>query len=1065
MLHWIVPSFELRGNTIALDKQNFYWQSMMSSQFDSCFSGTGHLPPPPSTEVASVEPFYEYAVNSKFEKMPKTKEDDRVHAKIYIRNDKFTNSKKFVVKARNATVTEESLWRLDRGKWLNDEIMNYCITHIYTLFCFSQSRFRTFVFPTTFMGMFIDPDKNQLNFSLATKMTEKLARGMNLFTFDHIVFVCNPKRMHWNFVVILPKEKVIENIDSFGEYDHKQTIACWFWLVRYCTEVNYHLEPSEWKIKHSRQSYYRQHDGYNCGLFTILNILALHHRCDYQNYTKYDADTLRIRLANHFRCYKTGHSSKPLMPEWIEEGEVISLLNSDDTPDVGIGRQSNTISLVSPNKVASGEKGNTKSSSNRDVASQSRSESQSAATLITQDVTPGSTTGGDGAGNNNNDPPKPPPFNLSQPLDADEQKPDVDYAKMPDSDTESDDFEIESWGSNAEPAIRDSLVEDGPEMRLKAAPMEKPQSLEVKPTTETLVDEEAIMEKPQSPEVKPTSDTSVEEEMVTEKPESPEGQPVQDDSLELAEPVPSEKDLATLSNELDTVHVASPKKSATVANPAAQASESSSSEDEINDDTLLDSLVESDDEQPKRRKKRHKKAGKPPTLEKAPRNTGTIEKSPRTAVSKHDAFKSAMAATQSYHFDPNWEYQRYERRPFPFYKLMKIPEDRANIKEMMKMVAIMKEEEDSQFHWPLPEINPGLLPKGWTLREAKKRRIKVKAEIEADLREEAKEMYKKLEEKVESLFESYVPADYQPEQHDQIGKAISHQFYGAGIDSQEDVEELESMLDREELQAHRDNEKIIQAIAVIRYVPRPDLESKGYFMGREANKDTIHDLLNPGWVASWLSAIFYRLVTQLPNMWIPLSTGSSRGGEKAPSHLLTNVKVRFPQGEANLCLIKSMASAINYMGLSKGAVSLNGQKQEYLELPGSAAFRLLQEHMKKYVPEVGIGVTMKIPKAYGTGSQKQRRKDISIQELVRDVSPYPTFVIPKPVDYDVGHAIAVVDDLIFDSTQDYALKLCKASLDWICGEGGCDSIYLAMHFRKSYETSLLKREIKYNWEL
>ena len=46
-------------------------------------------------------------------------------------------------------------------------------------------------------------------------------------------------------------------------------------------------------------------------------------------------------------------------------------------------------------------------------------------------------------------------------------------------------------------------------------------------------------------------------------------------------------------------------------------------------------------------------------------------------------------------------------------------------------------------------------------------------------------------------------------------------------------------------------------------------------------------------------------------------------------------------------------------------------------------------------------------------------------------------VVPQGKDDSVGHAVCVVDDLIFDSTQKYALKLTKESLDWICGAGGC----------------------------
>ena len=49
-------------------------------------------------------------------------------------------------------------------------------------------------------------------------------------------------------------------------------------------------------------------------------------------------------------------------------------------------------------------------------------------------------------------------------------------------------------------------------------------------------------------------------------------------------------------------------------------------------------------------------------------------------------------------------------------------------------------------------------------------------------------------------------------------------------------------------------------------------------------------------------------------------------------------------------------------------------------------------------------------------------------------------MIPKGKDAGVNHAVCVVDDLIFDSTQHFTLKLCHESFDWICGEGGCEGI-------------------------
>jgi hypothetical protein len=50
-------------------------------------------------------------------------------------------------------------------------------------------------------------------------------------------------------------------------------------------------------------------------------------------------------------------------------------------------------------------------------------------------------------------------------------------------------------------------------------------------------------------------------------------------------------------------------------------------------------------------------------------------------------------------------------------------------------------------------------------------------------------------------------------------------------------------------------------------------------------------------------------------------------------------------------------------------------------------------------------------------------------------------------DGGIGHAITIVGDLIFDSTQSHALKLGKNSLDWWCAnDHGFESIYMAIKF-------------------
>ena len=56
-----------------------------------------------------------------------------------------------------------------------------------------------------------------------------------------------------------------------------------------------------------------------------------------------------------------------------------------------------------------------------------------------------------------------------------------------------------------------------------------------------------------------------------------------------------------------------------------------------------------------------------------------------------------------------------------------------------------------------------------------------------------------------------------------------------------------------------------------------------------------------------------------------------------------------------------------------------------------------------------------------------------------------------------NHAFCVVDDLIFDSTQSFAMKLMKESVEWICKPNdGFERIKAAYRFQQKFNT-------KENW--
>ena len=97
--------------------------------------------------------------------------------------------------------------------------------------------------------------------------------------------------------------------------------------------------------------------------------------------------------------------------------------------------------------------------------------------------------------------------------------------------------------------------------------------------------------------------------------------------------------------------------------------------------------------------------------------------------------------------------------------------------------------------------------------------------------------------------------------------------------------------------------------------------------------------------------------------------------------------------------------------------------------------------------------------------RKRKSKKMTLTEITTDPSPYPTLVIPFGSDSSLNHAICVVDDLIFDSTQSHALKCEMGVMSWVCASGSkgvCD-VYEALRFQYPEQCSPLKRNSQTNW--
>ena len=117
--------------------------------------------------------------------------------------------------------------------------------------------------------------------------------------------------------------------------------------------------------------------------------------------------------------------------------------------------------------------------------------------------------------------------------------------------------------------------------------------------------------------------------------------------------------------------------------------------------------------------------------------------------------------------------------------------------------------------------------------------------------------------------------------------------------------------------------------------------------------ENIQKGINPRWVGFWMNVIFFELLKKLPLHWVHVPRGNA-SDRIAPAELQVNVPIRYPQKEQNLCFIKSLASALYYIGLKTQAVDIDEVSGDYAGLPLDLAYKLVQQHMKKYVRIIGV---------------------------------------------------------------------------------------------------------------
>jgi hypothetical protein len=164
-----------------------------------------------------------------------------------------------------------------------------------------------------------------------------------------------------------------------------------------------------------------------------------------------------------------------------------------------------------------------------------------------------------------------------------------------------------------------------------------------------------------------------------------------------------------------------------------------------------------------------------------------------------------------------------------------------------------------------------------------------------------------------------------------------------------------------------------------------------------------------------------------PSIWVGCSVGDAGDGCLPPKEIITKVPLLYPQHNEKFCLTHSLASALFYCGFREEASILVSQDKIFSSFHFDEAISNLIGLMENLVPSIGRATI------YGrrTKSHDRKLRDLSFDSLYKELTPYPTLIIPVTSDGLMSHAFCAVDDLLFDSIASCALKLNEESLNWI----------------------------------
>merc|ERR1711957_59358 len=179
------------------------------------------------------------------------------------------------------SVQRGSMQTLQRGSWLNDEVINYflknCLAKRDEMLCAKQpGRKRSHFFNSFFVQTMFDEKNNnsrlrgKYNYKNVKRWGKKVP-GKDIFNLKYIVCPINLDNVHWTSAVIFMEEKRIQYYDSLGGAGIPKLEGLFQYLKdEHRSKKGTALEAGEWKLVPCTSSTPRQSNGVDCGVFTCM---------------------------------------------------------------------------------------------------------------------------------------------------------------------------------------------------------------------------------------------------------------------------------------------------------------------------------------------------------------------------------------------------------------------------------------------------------------------------------------------------------------------------------------------------------------------------------------------------------------------------------------------------------------------------------------------------------------------------------------------------------------------------------------------------------------------------